>query len=73
MKGKGAAGKMRRIKIVIVDRNDITRKGMQAIVSDANTAYEVVGAFPHLRESYQFLQQQIVDLFIIDDYTIHTI
>jgi DNA-binding NarL/FixJ family response regulator len=64
---------MRSIKIVIVDRNDITRKGMQAIVSDSGSAYEVVGVFINLRESCQFLQDQAVDLLIIDDTTIYPI
>jgi DNA-binding NarL/FixJ family response regulator len=64
---------MRSIKIVIVDRNDITRKGMQAILSDSGPPYEVVGAFTHPRESCQFLRDQAVDLLIIDDTTIHPI
>lgn len=64
---------MRSIKIVIVDRNDITRKGMQALVSDASPTYEIVGAFTHLRESCPCLQVQAVDLLIVDDTTIHTI
>jgi DNA-binding NarL/FixJ family response regulator len=64
---------MRSLKIVIVDRNDITRKGMQAIVGDAGTPYEVAAAFTHLREACQYLYDYPVDLMIVDDTTLHPI
>jgi len=64
---------MRSIKIVIVDRNDVTRKGTQAIVGDAGTPYEVAAAFTHLREACQYLYDHPVDMIVVDDMTLHTI
>lgn len=62
---------MRQIQIVIVDRNDITRLGMQAIVNDAGMPYTAAAAFARLREIDPFLDTHPVDLMILDDQTIH--
>jgi len=61
----------RPIKIVIVDRNDVTRKGIQAIITDASHPYEVVGAFTRLCDVDNFVQDQRVDIVIVDDTTLH--
>lgn len=64
---------MRSLKIVIVDRNDVTRMGMQAIVNDVGIPYEVVAVFARLREADHYLQDHPADLVIVDDTTLHTI
>lgn len=60
---------MRPIKVVIADRNDITRKGVQAIVSDAGEPYQVAMAFARLRDAEKYLTEQAVDVLIVDDQT----
>jgi two-component system NarL family response regulator len=64
---------MRPIRIVIVDRNDITRKGMEGIIGDAGAPYQVVAAFAHLRDAENYVGGNAVDVVIIDDTTLHVI
>lgn len=64
---------MRPVRIVVVDRNDITRKGVAAIIDDAGEPFEVVAALARLREVDDYLRQNRVDVVILDDATIHTI
>ena len=63
----------RPVKIVIVDRNDVTRKGIQAIITDASQPYEVIAAFTRLCDVDNFVQDQRVDIVIVDDTTLHPI
>lgn len=60
---------MRTVKVVVIDRNDITRKGVKAIITDAGSPYEVVMAFARLRDAEKYLIEQAVDVLIIDDQT----
>jgi DNA-binding NarL/FixJ family response regulator len=59
--------KIRTIKIVIVDRNVVTRKGLQVILTEAPQTNEVLGLFAHLSQVEPFLQQHPTDILIIDD------
>lgn len=61
---------MRPIKVVIIDRNDITRKGVEAVIGAAGDPYQVVGDFARLRDAEKCLAGQIVDLLIMDDQTV---
>lgn len=64
---------MRPVRIVVIDRNDLTRKGVEALVNDAGEPFEVVAAFARLRDVDEYLRQNLVDVVILDDGTIHTI
>jgi DNA-binding NarL/FixJ family response regulator len=59
--------KIRTIKIVIVDRNIVTRKGLQVIINEAPEPNEVLALFAHLSQVELFLQQHTIDILIIDD------
>lgn len=59
--------KIRTIKIVIVDRNIVTRKGLQVILTEAPEPNEVLALFAHLTQVEPFLQQHTTDILIIDD------
>lgn len=61
---------MRPIKVVVVDRNDITRKGVEGIISEVGEPYQVVVAFSSLREAENYLAEQAADVMIVDDLTI---
>lgn len=60
---------MRVIKVVVADRNDITRKGIEAIIGDAGERYQVVEVFSRLRDMENYLSDQIVDILVADDLT----
>jgi DNA-binding NarL/FixJ family response regulator len=60
---------MRTIKVVVSDRNDITRKGMEAIITDAGEQYRVLMVFSRLRDAERYLSEQMVDVLIVDDQT----
>jgi len=60
---------MRVIKVVVTDRNDITRKGIEAIIGDAGGRYQVLSAFARLRDTETYLNQQVVDALVVDDLT----
>ena len=62
---------MRTIRIVIIDRNEITRKGIQAIIGDAGPPFSVTAACGRLREADAFLRNQDAELVIVDDTTLH--
>lgn len=60
---------MRAIKVVVSDRNDITRKGVEGIISDAGEPYQVAMVFARLRDAETYLTEQAVDVLIVDDQT----
>ncbi|MCB9457923.1 MAG: response regulator transcription factor [Anaerolineaceae bacterium] len=64
---------MKPIRVVVIDRNDITRKGVEAIIGDAGAPFEVLTAFARLREVDRYFKEQgeDIDVVILDDYTIH--
>lgn len=62
---------MRPIRVVVIDRNDITRKGVEGIVSDAGGPFQVATTFVRLREVEKYLKEQAVEVIILDDQTIH--
>ena len=64
---------MRPVRIVIIDRNDITRKGVAGIIGDAGAPYQVVAAFPRLRDAEHYVGGNAVDVVVIDDTTLHVI
>src|SRR5262245_58102898 len=64
---------MRSIRIVVVDRNDITRKGIAATIADAGESVEVVAALARLRDADDYLHQNPVDVVVLDDTTLHTV
>ena len=62
---------MKPVRVVVIDRNDITRKGVEGIVSDAGDPFQVTGTLRHLREVDPCLKQQAVEVLIVDDQTVH--
>jgi DNA-binding NarL/FixJ family response regulator len=62
---------MKPVRVVVIDRNDITRKGVEGIVSDAGDPFQVTGTLRHLREVEPCLKQQVVEVLIVDDQTVH--
>jgi DNA-binding NarL/FixJ family response regulator len=62
---------MKPVRVVVIDRNDITRKGVEGIVSDAGDPFQVTGTLRHLREVEPCLKQQAVEVLIVDDQTVH--
>lgn len=60
---------MRAIKVVVSDRNDITRKGVEGIISDSGEPYQVAMVFARLRDAETYLTEQSVDVLIVDDQT----
>lgn len=62
---------MKPVRVVVIDRNDITRKGVEGIVSDAGDPFQVTGTLRHLREVDPCLKQQGVEVLIVDDQTVH--
>ncbi len=62
---------MRAIRIVIVDRNDITHKGIQALIGDAGPPFTVTAAFARLRDADLFLHDQSASMVIVDDMILH--
>lgn len=62
---------MRPIRVVVIDRNDITRKGVEGIVNDADTPHQVAMTFARLREAEKYLAKQETDVVILDDQTVH--
>lgn len=63
---------MRPVRIVIVDKNDITRKGMEGIIGDAGEPYEVIAVFQVLRDAEDYVGDHLVDLLVIDDTGLRT-
>ena len=61
---------MRPIKVVVIDRNDITRKGVAGIIDDAGEPYQVVATFARPRDAEKCLVEQIVDVVVVDDLTL---
>jgi two-component system, NarL family, response regulator DegU len=59
--------KNRSIKIVIVDLNIVTRKGLKVILTETPEPYEVLALFAHLSQSESFLQQHSTNILIVDD------
>ena len=53
---------MRPIRVVVIDRNDITRKGVEGIVSDAGDPFQVATTFVRLREVEKYLKEQAVEV-----------
>lgn len=62
---------MRPIKIVIVDRNVIARKGLQALLNEANEPYEVVAVFATLIEAKVIFPHHTIDILIVDDISVN--
>lgn len=60
---------MRVIKVVVVDRNDITREGVASIITESGQPHEVVMASARLREAEKHLTKHAVDVLTIDDQT----
>lgn len=60
---------MRPIRVVVSDRNAITRKGVEGIITDAGEPYQVVMVFARLRDAETYLREQAVDVLIVDDQT----
>jgi two-component system uhpT operon response regulator UhpA len=61
---------MRSTKVVISDRNDITRKGVEAIIGDSGEPYQVVAVFASLREAEDYLTEYAAHILILDDQTL---
>lgn len=61
---------MKSIKVVVIDRNDITRKGVEGIISDVGEPYHVVAAFARPRDAEPYLAGQAVDVIVLDDQTL---
>jgi DNA-binding NarL/FixJ family response regulator len=62
---------MKPVRVVVIDRNDITRKGVEGIVSDAGDPFQVTAALVHLREVEACLKEEAVAVIILDDQTVH--
>lgn len=61
---------MKVIKVVIADRNDLTRKGLEGIIGDSGEPYQVVSVFAHPREAENYLMQSAADILVLDDQTL---
>src|SRR5437868_231980 len=59
--------KTRSMRIVIVDGNEITRKGLEAVIGEADESYKVFATFTRLNELESFIEDQRVEMVIIDD------
>lgn len=62
---------MKPVRVVVIDRNDITREGVEGIVSDAGDPFQVTAALVHLREVEACLKEDAVAVIILDDQTVH--
>lgn len=62
---------MKSVRVVVIDRNDITRKGVEGIVSEAGDPFQVTITLVHLREVDPYLKKQAVEVIILDDQTVH--
>ncbi|MEO8612900.1 MAG: LuxR C-terminal-related transcriptional regulator [Chloroflexota bacterium] len=62
---------MRPIKIVIVDRNIITRKGLVAILTEIEESHEILATFANLWEVRTVFPHHIIDILILDDLAAH--
>jgi len=62
---------MKPVRVVVIDRNDITRKGVEGIVSDAGDPFQVTTTLVHVREVEPCLKEQAVEVLILDDQTVH--
>ncbi|MEO8613102.1 MAG: response regulator transcription factor [Chloroflexota bacterium] len=62
---------MKPVRVVVIDRNDITRKGVEGIVSDAGDPFQVTTTLVHVREVEPCLKEQTVEVIILDDQTVH--
>ncbi len=62
---------MRPIRVVVIDRNDITRKGVESIIGDIGEPFQAAAAFARLRDADRYLKEQAVEVIVVDDQTIH--
>jgi DNA-binding NarL/FixJ family response regulator len=58
---------MRPIRVVVSDQNDITRKGLEGIITEAGEPYQVVMVFAWLRDAEAHLREHPVDVLVVDD------
>lgn len=58
---------MRQMKVVVCDPNDITRKGIEAIIEEVGGPYHVVAGFVELAETEDYLNRSPVDVLLLDD------
>lgn len=63
---------MRPVRIVIVDKNDITRKGLEGIISDTAEPYQVEATFQSLHDAVDHVGNHLVNVMIIDDTTLRS-
>lgn len=64
---------MRPVRIIIVDKNDITRKGLEGIIVDTAEPYQVEATFQSLHEADDFVENHLINVMIIDDTTLRSI
>ena len=58
---------MQSTHVVVVDRHDLTRSGLQSILQEGDTAAKIVGVFDNLVAAETFLQNERVHLLLLDD------
>jgi DNA-binding NarL/FixJ family response regulator len=54
-------------RIIIIDRNEVTRKGLQSIIGDADESFKVIATFAHLAEIDPFIENHPVEILILND------
>ncbi len=59
--------KLRPTRIIIVDHNEVTRKGLACIINDADEAYKVVATLAQLDELERFVEIHGIEIILIDD------
>ena len=58
---------MKSVNVVIVDPNDITRKGLEAVLSEIGGRVKVSAAFALLSDAENYLQHHLVNVLALDD------
>jgi DNA-binding NarL/FixJ family response regulator len=58
---------MNAIRITILDAQDISRSGLQMLLTEADAAFEVVGTFADLHRLNHWLQSNETDFLIVND------
>ncbi|HEX2907071.1 MAG TPA: response regulator transcription factor [Phototrophicaceae bacterium] len=58
---------MQSIRVVLVDKHDLSRHGIQTLITRSAYPIQVVGAFSHLNEAESCLQTERAHILLLDD------
>ncbi len=59
--------KIQPTRIIIVDHNEVTRKGLEHIIDEAGESYRVVATLAQLDELVRFVENHSIEIVLIDD------